>query len=81
MSADEVQALLTTAFPDAQIQVEGGGAKFTVQVVADVFTGKRAVQRQQLIYGVLNEHIASGAIHAVSMSLHTPEEWLERGNG
>lgn len=81
MSADEVQALLTAAFPDTQFQVEGGGAKFTVQAIGDLFAGKRAVQRQQLIYGVLNEHIASGAIHAVSMSLHTPQEWAERGNG
>lgn len=80
MSADEVQALLTAALPETQIQVEGGGAKFTVQAIGDVFAGKRAVQRQQLIYGVLNEHIASGAIHAVSMSLHTPEEWAERGS-
>lgn len=81
MSADEVQALLNAAFPDTQFRVEGGGAKFTVQAIGEVFAGKRAVQRQQLIYSVLNDAIASGAIHAVSMSLHTPQEWAERGNG
>ncbi|MHA7881063.1 MAG: BolA family protein [Saccharospirillum sp.] len=81
MSADEVKALLAAAFSDAQIQVEGGGAKFSVQIIDDSFAGKRAVPRQQQVYAVLNEHIASGAIHAVSMSLHTPQEWAERGNG
>jgi acid stress-induced BolA-like protein IbaG/YrbA len=75
MSADEVKALLAAAYPDATIDVDGGGAKFTVQMVGDVFSGKRPVQRQQLVYGVLNEKITSGDIHAVSMALFTPEEW------
>jgi acid stress-induced BolA-like protein IbaG/YrbA len=75
MSADEVKALLAAAYPDATLEVDGGGAKFTVQMVDDVFSGKRPVQRQQLVYGVLNEKITSGDIHAVSMALFTPEEW------
>jgi acid stress-induced BolA-like protein IbaG/YrbA len=32
------------------------------------------VKRQQTVYRVLNEHISSGAIHAVSMRLLTPNE-------
>jgi acid stress-induced BolA-like protein IbaG/YrbA len=46
--------------------------------VGDLFEGKRAVQRQQLIYAVLNESISSGAIHAVNMKLFTPQEWRHR---
>lgn len=75
MSADEVKALLTAAFPGATIEVDGGGAKFTVRIIDEAFSGKRPVQRQQGVYGVLNEKITSGDIHAVSMALFTPEEW------
>lgn len=78
MSADEVKALLAAAFPGATVDVDGGGAKFTVRIIAEVFSGKRPVQRQQLVYGVLNEKITSGDIHAVSMALFTPEEWSEQ---
>ena len=40
--------------------------------------GKRAVQRQQLVYTALNEQISSGVIHAVTMKLFTQQEWEQR---
>lgn len=75
MTPEAIQALLAAALPDALVQVEGGGGKFTVTVVSDCFEGMRPVAKQQLIYAPLNAHIASGAIHAVSMRTFTREEW------
>jgi acid stress-induced BolA-like protein IbaG/YrbA len=74
MSTDEIARLLTSALPGASIDVQGEGGKYQVQVVSGVFAGLNRVKRQQAIYKVLNEHIQSGAIHAVSMQLQTPEE-------
>ncbi|WP_196160140.1 BolA family protein [Reinekea sp. G2M2-21] len=74
MIAEDVKALLTEAFPSAQINVAGEGAKFDISMVSDDFTGKRAVARQQMVYAVLNDQIASGEIHAVTMSLKTTTE-------
>jgi len=45
--------------------------------VGEIFSGKRPVQRQQLVYGALTEQISSGAIHAVNMKLFTPSEWQQ----
>lgn len=78
MSPDEVKALLEAAMPDVTFEVEGGGAKFSVRAVGDAFAGKRPVQRQQMIYKVLNDKIDSGEIHAVTMALYTPEEWAAK---
>lgn len=75
ISPDDIKALLAAAMPDAEIHVEGEGSKFAVTVVSDRFEGMRPVAKQQQIYGPLNEHIASGAIHAVSMRTLTQEEW------
>lgn len=75
MTEEEVKALLVAAIPDAEIQVQGEGNKYTVTVVTDRFAGMRPVAKQQLIYGPLNAHIASGEIHAVSMRTFTQEEW------
>lgn len=80
MSADEVKALLEQALPGTTFEVEGGGAKFSIRAIGDIFAGKRPVQRQQVIYGVLNDKIASGEIHAVTMALFTPDEWSAQEN-
>lgn len=47
---------------------------FKLVLVSDVFDGKRAVQRHQLIYGLLKEELA-GPVHALSLHPYTPQEW------
>lgn len=74
MNTSEIARLLTAALPGASVDVQGEGGKYQVQVISGVFAGLNRVKRQQTIYKVLNEHIQSGAIHAVSMQLQTPEE-------
>lgn len=74
MESSQIVALLESAFPDCRISVEGGDGKFMVTAVGDAFDGLNAVKRQQAVYRVLNGHISSGAIHAVTMRLSTPAE-------
>ena len=78
MNSEDVTTLLEKTLSDCQIEVDSQGSHFNVLVVGDLFEGKRAVQRQQLISAVLNESISSGAIHAVNMKLFTPQEWRHR---
>jgi acid stress-induced BolA-like protein IbaG/YrbA len=74
IDAQAINALLADKLPGCQINVDGGGGKFQVAVIGAIFAGLGAVKRQQVIYQHLNDHIQSGAIHAVSMKLQTPEE-------
>lgn len=74
IDAGQIQDMLTEALPDCEIQVGGEGGKYQVLAVGEVFKGLNPVKRQQTIYRILNPHIASGAIHAVSMRLLTVEE-------
>ncbi|MDA9090884.1 BolA/IbaG family iron-sulfur metabolism protein [Porticoccaceae bacterium] len=78
MSPEEVQALLESALPDCQFQVATDGGHFNIVAIGDLFEGKRPVQRQQVIYGALNEQISSGVIHAVNMKTFTQSEWENR---
>lgn len=78
MNPEDVQALLENALADCQFQVESDGSHFNIVAIGEVFEGKRPVQRQQAIYAVLNEKIASGAMHAVNMKIFTPAEWSAR---
>lgn len=74
MNCDEIALLLRAELPDCEIAVSGGDGKFLVSATGSVFAGLNAVKRQQKIYGILNSHILSGAIHAVSMNLRAPDE-------
>ncbi|MDP6652791.1 MAG: BolA/IbaG family iron-sulfur metabolism protein [Gammaproteobacteria bacterium] len=74
MEPDQIRELLAAALPDCNIEVEGGDGKYLVTAVGDVFDGLNAVKRQQIIYQILNTHIVSGAIHAVTMHLKTEAE-------
>lgn len=74
MPTTEISALLTAAFPGADISVGGAEGKYQVQIVSPAFAGMNRVKRQQSVYKVLNPHIQSGAIHAINMQLQTPDE-------
>ena len=74
MDASQITTELNAELSDCQVTVEGGDGKYLVTVIGDVFEGLNAVKRQQTIYKILNEHITSGAIHAVTMSLMTVTE-------
>lgn len=78
MTPDQVTSLLEASLSDCQITVEGEGSHYNIVIVGDCFAGKRSVQRQQLVYAVLNSAIASGEMHAVNMKLFTCDEWQQR---
>ncbi|MFY0664606.1 MAG: BolA/IbaG family iron-sulfur metabolism protein [Natronospirillum sp.] len=71
MHAEQVRDILTAALPDCTVEVTGSGAKFHVTARGSAFQGLMPLKQQQLVYGFLNEHIQSGAIHAVTMDLGT----------
>ena len=79
MNPEDVKTLLEAALTDCQVQVASEGSHFNIVAVGDIFEGKRAVQRQQIVYAALNEQISSGAIHAVNMKIFTHQEWQQRG--
>lgn len=69
-----IEQHLTSAFPDAQITVEGSGGKFLLTLVDESFAGKNAVKRQQSVYAGLGDLISSGAVHAVTIVARSPAE-------
>ncbi|MGB2102154.1 MAG: BolA family protein [Porticoccaceae bacterium] len=77
MNADEIKLILEQQLNGCDIKVDVDGSHVNIVVVGDIFQGVRLVQRQQLVYAALREHIASGAIHAVNMKTYSAEEWQQ----
>lgn len=78
VSPSQVESMINTALPDAQIQIQdltGGGDHYQVIVVSSQFEGKKLVQQHQLVYTALREAMSTEAIHALALKTYTPEAW------
>ena len=78
MEAQDVKALIEAGVENADVTVKLDGSSCQILVVYSTFEGLRTLKKQQLIYACLNEKIASGELHAVTMFTHTPEEWEKK---
>ena len=81
MNPEEMSSRLSAAYPGAQIEVTGSDCNLSVVIVSDLFTGSRAVQRQQQIMRLFDDELRSGALHALSIKAHTPEEFAKKESG
>lgn len=80
MQPQEVKDLLESRLAAARVEVTGDGRHFDILIVSDAFDGLSRLKKQQLVYGALQEEIASGTIHAVNMKTFTTAEWQQGGN-
>lgn len=78
MQAAEVKSLLEQKLPGAQVEVEGEGCNFQLNVISDELAGLSPVKRQQQVYSHLNPWIADGSIHAVTMKFFSQAQWNDR---
>jgi stress-induced morphogen len=65
--SDSLQALLASAFPDADelsvVDRTGGGDHFQVTVASGRFDGLSLVEQHRLVYAALEAPLADGTIH------------------
>ncbi len=78
MQAVEVKSFLEGKLPGIQVEVEGEGCNFQLNVISDELAALSPVKRQQSIYAHLNPWIADGSIHAITMKFFSSAAWAER---
>ncbi|MGK7931623.1 MAG: BolA family protein [Microcystaceae cyanobacterium] len=75
---DEYAQMIKASLPDAQVFINdltGGGDHLEAVVISSKFAGQNKVKQHQMVYGALQEHLASEAIHALALKTYTPETW------
>jgi len=75
MTPEEIKTILVDGLENAEVNADGDGSHFQVTVITNQFDGLRSVQRQQLVYSLLTEHITSGSLHALGIKAYTESEW------
>ena len=74
MTPSDIEQLITAGMPGCSVQVTSDDdTHFEAVVVSADFTGKRPLQRHQMVYRTLGEAMG-GAIHALSINALTPDE-------
>ena len=74
---DAVESAIQSAIPDARVTVEdltGGGDHLQVSVVSTAFEGLSRIRQHQLVYGALQQELASEAIHALALTTAVPTD-------
>ncbi len=79
MRMDFFSDLVEKEIGGARADVTGDGSKFEARVVSEHFDGLSTIKRHKLVYAALDEHIKSGAIHALSIKAYTPAEAEQQG--
>ncbi len=75
MAANEIEALIKAALPDAEIKVEdlaGDGDHYAASVVSEAFRGRSRVQQHQLVYAALRGRMG-GELHALALQTSVPQ--------
>jgi stress-induced morphogen len=70
-STNALEALLTSAFPGARVEVNdltGTMDHFQATVVTAAFAGKTRIEQHQMVYAALGKLMADGDIHALALT-------------
>ncbi len=73
-----VRQYIAAGLACTHLEVEGDGQHFNAVIVSEAFTGKRLIQRHQLVYAALGDRMRE-EVHALSMKTLTPEEFARNG--
>ena len=81
MDTDDVADLIEAGVPDARATVttthhEEDDQHFAAEVVSPAFEDKSLVDRHQLVYDALGDHMTDD-IHAIELETYTPAEFEE----
>jgi acid stress-induced BolA-like protein IbaG/YrbA len=70
---ERIKDYIASGLECTHLEVEGDGQHFSALIVSPAFTGKRLIQRHQIVYAALGDRMRE-EIHALSMKTLTPEE-------
>ncbi len=75
MAANEIEAMIRAALPDAHVTVEdlaGDGDHYAATVTSETFRGLSRVKQHQLVYAALRGRMG-GELHALALQTSAPE--------
>jgi len=76
MAADEIEAMIVAAIPDASVEITdlaGDGDHYAARVTSETFRGQPRVRQHQAVYEALGGRMG-GVLHALQLTTAAPTE-------
>ena len=67
LTTEEIKQTIEAGIEGATATVTGDGYKYEAHVISDKFEGLSTMKQHQMVYATVNDHITSGALHALSL--------------
>ena len=74
MRADEIEAMIVAALPDARVEIRdlaGDGDHYAARVISDSFAGMSRIKQHQAVYAALKGKMG-GELHALQLETAVP---------
>ncbi|MBO9582399.1 MAG: BolA family transcriptional regulator [Sphingobium sp.] len=74
MQANEIEALIRAAIPDAAVEITdlaGDGDHYAARVTSETFRGMSRLAQQRAVYAALGERMG-GVLHALQLTTAVP---------
>ena len=75
MAADEIESLIRTGIPDAEVEITdlaGDGNHYSARVIAESFRGLPRIKQHQRVYEALGGRMGT-ELHALKLTTAIPE--------
>ena len=70
---EEISARIAERIDTASVNVTVDGNRALIEVVSPVFADMSRVQKQQAVYACIEDYIADGRLHAVTIKAEAPQ--------
>jgi len=74
MTPEAITTLIQQHLTEAEVKVTGAEGKFTAEIICEDFNGLSIIKRHRMVYAAVNDEIASGELHALTIVAKTREE-------
>ncbi|HFL8819426.1 MAG TPA: BolA/IbaG family iron-sulfur metabolism protein [Candidatus Azoamicus sp. OHIO2] len=78
MLKEKIKQQIMNKFIDSDIKIFTNDDKyFNTIIVSDSFKNKTLVERQKMVYEVIEQYILNREVHAISLKTYTKDEWTQ----
>ena len=70
---EEISAKLSEALEAHSVNIQLDGNRALIEITSHQFAGMNRVQKQQAVYACIEDYIADGRLHAVTIKADVPD--------